>query len=99
MYYKLMSWLNDHQRIWRTVGLLLLLIALCGPLAFDKIHVPSPYECSLPNVRLDEYYCGIPISIAGYFSMIIHDLLSMVSRLISGATRLVETRYYCYCSY
>jgi hypothetical protein len=77
-----MTWINDKQRLWRPVALLLLLVAIAGPWGFDRIHVPSPYTCSTPHVRLDENFCGLPLSLAwalqgGSFS----DLGSMLRSL------------------
>jgi hypothetical protein len=59
-----MSWIHEKQRLWRPVALLLLLVAIAGPWGFDRIHVPSPYPCSAPYVRLDENFCGRPLSLA-----------------------------------
>lgn len=50
--------INKSKRIWRTAALLLLLVALFGPWAFDRIHVPVKYTCSPPNFRLEGDFCG-----------------------------------------
>jgi len=57
-----MLWLNKHQRALRLVILALLLIATLGPWGFDRIHVPAQYECSRPSIRLEDDFCGIPVS-------------------------------------
>jgi hypothetical protein len=79
-----MYWLIDHQRIWRSAGLLLLLVAFSGPWAFDRINVPMPYTCSLPNVRLDENFCGLPLSFARIAFMFLGSLGAIARRLASG---------------
>lgn len=53
-----MSWIKNHHRIWRIAVLALLLVAFLGPWTFDRLYVPSEYECS---VRLDGDFCGYPI--------------------------------------
>ncbi len=47
-----MKWLKTHQRVWRLAILLLLLIAIAGPWAFDLVNVPAEYSCAAPYVRL-----------------------------------------------
>jgi hypothetical protein len=59
-----MSWIRKQQRLWRLAALVLLLVAIAGPWGFDRIHVPSPYTCSAPHVRLDDTFCGLPLSLA-----------------------------------
>jgi hypothetical protein len=51
-----------HYRLWRIAFCALLLIAFVGPWTFDLIWVPSDYFCDAPYFRLDEDYCGIPLS-------------------------------------
>jgi hypothetical protein len=89
-----MSWLYTHRRTWRTVGLVALLIALAGPWAFDRIYVPMPYECTPPHVRLNDDFCGIPISIATYLPSIIQDFPGIVARFMAGEIRLLEAGFF-----
>lgn len=56
-----MSWINEHQRGWRTGLLLLAAVALAGPWLVDTIHVPAEFACSPPNVRLEGDFCGTPL--------------------------------------
>ena len=57
-----MSWIYEHQRNWRIALLILMVLALMGPWAFDQINVPAKYECTAPNVRLEGDFCGVPIT-------------------------------------
>ena len=82
-----MSWLIAHLRFWRTLGLIVLLVAIGGPWFFDRINVPLPYVCSLPNIRLDENFCGLPISLARFLPIIVVDFASLAFRLVTGGFR------------
>jgi hypothetical protein len=79
----MMLWIRAHQRTWRTIILVLLLIAIIGPWAFDLINVPSIYPC-LNSVRLEGDFCGIPLSGARAFTFFIEAVVGSVSRLIMG---------------
>ena len=57
-----MSWINQHQRNWRIALLVLMVVAFMGPWAFDRVNVPSEYECSAPYIRLVGDFCGVPAS-------------------------------------
>jgi hypothetical protein len=82
-----MSWINKHKRIWRAAILLLLLVALMGPWAFDLINVPAEYPC-YPNIRLEGDFCGVPLSGVRVFSWMVSGLIGMVIGLATGATIL-----------
>jgi hypothetical protein len=86
-----MLWLTRHKRSWRAASLVLLVVALTGPWFFDRIHVPSPYTCSPPNVRLDENFCGTPLPL----TWIVVDIArtSVVSRALAGAMEAAELLY------
>jgi hypothetical protein len=75
-----MSWMSEHKRIWRVVVLVLLLAAISGPWAFDRINVPAQYPCSNPYIRLDGDFCGIPLS--GIW--ILSALTSALERIVWG---------------
>jgi len=64
--------------------LILLVIATSGPWFFDRILVPSPYTCSAPNIRLDDDFCGLPLSITYFYFAIIGNLPSIVTGLVTG---------------
>jgi hypothetical protein len=39
-------WLHKHKNVWRVAVLVLLLVAMVAPWAFDVVDVPSEYPCS-----------------------------------------------------
>ena len=70
-----------HKRAWRFTVLALLLIALIGPWAYDKINVPAQYSCST-SVRLEGDFCGIPLTGGRIFTFAVGALVGSVGRLI-----------------
>lgn len=80
-----MTWINEHKRTWRLVVLGLLLVALAGPWAFEKISVPAEYPCSPPNVRLQGDFCGLLFSGIKVFAWTVSGFFSMIARLFTGA--------------
>jgi len=89
-----MSWLYTYRRSWRAAGLIAILVGLLGPWGFDKTHVPLPFECSPPSIRLHGEFCGSPISIATNFPYILRDFFNLVSRLVSGEANLLEPLFF-----
>src|SRR5512134_1742599 len=81
-----MLWLKEHRRIWRAAFLITLIIAMIGPWFFDKIWVPQPYTCSLPNVRLDDVFCGVPTSITWLLAGVPSQFTYLVNELITDST-------------
>jgi hypothetical protein len=73
-----MSWLMVHKQRPRITFLALLLVALSGTWAYDLIHVPAQYDCSLPNVRLRGDFCGIPFSVFDHYRVIVAPLFEHV---------------------
>ena len=80
-----MAWIIKHKRNWRTAVLILLLISLTGPWAFDLINVPAEYTCSPPNYRLEGDFCGVPLAGLWIFIAIIGNFVSIIAKLITGA--------------
>lgn len=74
-----MSTLMAKKRTWRAVALILLLIAMTGPWAYDLIHVPAQYSCDGPNVRLQGDFCGLPFSLLMGFGALFDSLLGILS--------------------
>lgn len=79
-----MKWINDHKRYFRIAFLISLVIAISGPWFFDRINVPSQYTCSAPNIRLDDDFCGLPLSITYFYFAIIGGLPYIVTGLVTG---------------
>ncbi|MCL4266182.1 MAG: hypothetical protein KJ069_23435 [Anaerolineae bacterium] len=74
-----MEWFHKNRRYWRTAFLILLVLAISGPWAFDLIHVPSQYICSPPNIRLNGDFCGMPFSVIGHFTIILFPIIGSIS--------------------
>jgi len=55
---QIMSWIYEHQRNWRMILLVLLLVAFLGPWTLERLYVPSEYECV---IRLAGDFCGNPL--------------------------------------
>ncbi len=56
-----MLWFKQNARRWRMLILVLLAITFIGPWGYDRINVPAQYPCSLPNIRLEGDFCGLPL--------------------------------------
>jgi len=56
-------------------------VAFLGPWTFDRIYVPSKYECSAPFIRLEGDFCGIPLSGIQVFFWLSSGL---TARLVTG---------------
>lgn len=80
-----MLWFKEHKRKWRLAFLIMLVIAMIGPWFFDRISVPQPYICSLPNVRLDDVFCGVPVSITWLLAGVPSQFTYLVNGLITGS--------------
>lgn len=74
-----MTWLREHQRIWRTVILFLLVVSFMGPWTGDRISVPAEYDCSGPYIRTEGDMCDM----IGFVGIIV-GFLSMTGSLIEG---------------
>jgi hypothetical protein len=75
---------NENRRIIRAGVLVLFIIAMLGPWGYDLINVPAQYTCHPPNVRLYGDFCGVPISGAMVFVMLIPEFFYSVWRLITS---------------
>lgn len=83
-----MSWFNEHKKVWRVAVLVLLLVAIAGPWTFELIWVPSepPFSpCSAPYIRLDENFCGMPMSGKWLLGWMSSGFVSGTSELVTGA--------------
>jgi len=79
-----MNWLKSYKRFWRTAVLVLLILALLGPWAFDLLSVPAENTCQPPTVRIDSRFCGEPMSgLMAVFSMVPQGF-AFLSALVTG---------------
>lgn len=83
-----MAWFHTNARYWRIAFLLLFVLAISGPWWFDPLHVPAPFTCSEPNVRLDEDFCGLPLSITWFYSNFVGELGYLRTSLATNAITL-----------
>lgn len=81
-----MLWFKEHKGNWRIAFLIMLAVAMVGPWFFDRIWVPQPYTCSLPNVRLDDVFCGVPTSITWLLAGVPSQFTYLVNELITDST-------------
>lgn len=58
-----MSVIISRQQTWRAAALILIVVALFGPWAYDLISVPAQYPCEAPFVRLQGDFCGQPVAL------------------------------------
>ena len=79
-----MAWIKKNRRAWRIALLILMLVALMGPWTFDRLYVPSEYECSAPNIRLDGNFCGVPLSGVSVFFWMSSGLIPLTVGVITG---------------
>ena len=85
-----MSWINEHKNVGRVAVLMLLLVAMMGPWAFDLINVPAEYPCSAPNIRLDDDFCGTPLPGIWFFRWMVNGFVYASAGLVTGAMGFVE---------
>ena len=83
-----MASIQKYRFVGRVMLLVLLGISFVGPWFFDVIMVPAEYECNLPFVRLDDDFCGLPMSFLQYFWMIIGSSVSTIRAVVSGSLTL-----------
>jgi hypothetical protein len=74
-----MATLIEKKRTWRAAALILLVIAILGPWAYERLHVPAQYDCAGPSVRLEGDFCGLPFSLLKGLAMLFVSLLGILS--------------------
>jgi hypothetical protein len=72
------------------MAILVVLVAITGPWTFDLLWVPSEYSCSAPNVRLDDDFCGMPLTGIWLFRWIVNGLVYAWAGLVTGAMGSIE---------
>ncbi len=79
-----MIWMNEYKRALRVALLILLLVAIAGPWAYDRVNVPAEYPCTAPFVRLEGDFCGSPLSGAWVLFTITGALANIVVGVVTG---------------
>ena len=85
-----MSWIGEHRTVWRVAILAVVLVAITGPWTFDHIWVPSEHSCSGPHVRLNDKFCGIPLSGTWLFRFMAIGFINTSARLVAGGGDAVK---------
>ena len=85
-----MRWINQHKRVFRFTFLIAVVIAISGPWFFDRINVPAQYACSAPNVRLDDDFCGLPLSVTWLFFEILRNPFDILRGLVTNVVSFNE---------
>ena len=79
-----MTWLKKHPRVWRIAVLALLLVAFLGPWTFDLTWVPPDFSCSSPNIRLNDNFCGVPLSGTWLYRWMVGGFIYASTGLVTG---------------
>lgn len=79
-----MAVIGEFKQSWRVAGLALLILAFFGPWTYDVIHVPAEYTCSLPNIRLEGDFCGLPLSGMRVISFLVEGFIGISMGLLNG---------------
>lgn len=85
-----LAWIEEHKTVIRSAMVLMAVLSLAGPWAFDRVMVPAQYECSSPFIRLDDDFCGLPLSGFRAFVWLIAGTLHSVIGYLDGAVDLLE---------
>ena len=85
-----MTWIEKYKRVWRVAIIMLLVLAIFGPWTFDHIWVPSEYSCSPPNIRLDDDFCGLPMSGIWLYTWVVCGITYSSEILITGELVFTE---------
>ena len=85
-----MSWIDEHKTVWRVAILVMALVAVMGPWTFDHVWVPSEHSCSAPFVRLNDKFCGIPLSGTWLFRSMAIGFINASARLVAGGRDAVK---------
>jgi hypothetical protein len=83
-------WINKHKNIWRVAILVVALVAIIGPWAFDVINVPAQYPCSAPNIRLEGDFCGLPLRGIWLLGWMVSGFAHATAGLVTGTTGIAE---------
>ena len=85
-----MSWITEHENLWRAVILVVAVVAMMGPWNYEQVSVPSEFECSAPNIRLDEDFCGVPLTGMWILRMMVSAVVYASAELATGTMALGE---------
>jgi len=69
--------------------LALMMVAIIGPWFYEVINVPSPNPCT-EGTRIDDDFCGIPVSGLQVFAIFFMNIFSSVFWLVTGDVSMRE---------
>lgn len=84
---RIVSWINEYKNVWRAAALIVLVVAIMGPWTFEVVWVPSEptfAPCSNPYIRLDENFCGTPMSGRLLLGWMVSGFAPATSGLVKG---------------
>jgi len=82
-----------HESRWRKLILVLFIICMLGPWAFELLNVPAQYPCEKPSVRLTGDFCGYPFLGFEAFILAVSNLFYILRELIKGNFTPYVTEY------
>ena len=77
------------MQAWRKIIMVLMIVALSGPWAFERLNIPEPNRCD-SGFRMDEEFCGVEISGLFYFIMLFGNIFASGFQLVFGEAKLLE---------
>jgi hypothetical protein len=80
---------EELMQTWRKIIMILMIVAITGPWAIERLNIPIPNECD-SGFRLDEDFCGVEISGLFYFIMLFGNIFSSGFQLVVGEAKLQE---------
>jgi hypothetical protein len=64
-----------------------------GPWWYDLIYVPSKYPCSGHFIRVNDDFCGIPMSGIWIFVISVSRPIELAKEMVTGATNITDSIY------
>lgn len=86
-----MSTFSKHPHIWRSIGLLLLLLALFAPWTYEGVYMPPDSPCAWPNSQPAGHpYCGLALPVL----LEVAGLIPLAAALLGGDASLSQWAAY-----
>jgi len=84
------SWIIEQKYKIRVLLLALSVLAFIGPWAFESIYVPGADACGANYIRMDDDFCGVPLSGIRLIVWISGGLISIGAGFATGDTDFSE---------
>jgi hypothetical protein len=82
--------MDSDRQIWRFIFLVLVLVAIAGPWAFDRINVPAQFPCSPPFIRLEGDFCGTPMRGITLLYWMLLEVVGVIWNFLTGELPLAR---------